>query len=70
MAIPTLPFGVRERRFTPARHLPTPLSPFHEQTLARAAANNAEPFVGITTDGQVVPGLFSLQQKAVSPPGR
>ena len=66
MAIPTLPFGVRERRLNPARHLPTPLSPFHEQTLARAAANLAEPFLGITTDGSVVPGLFSLHQTGVA----
>src|SRR5260370_22723971 len=66
MAIPTLPFGVRERRLNPARHLPTPLSPFHEQTLARAQANSAEPYVGITTDGSVVPGLFSLHQTGVA----
>jgi hypothetical protein len=66
MAIPTLPFGVRERRLSPARHLPTPLSPFHEQTLARAEANQAEPFVGITTEGQAVPGLFSLHRTGVS----
>jgi hypothetical protein len=66
MAIPTLPFGVRERRVTPGRHLPTPLSPFHEQTLARAEANQAEPFVGITTDGYALPGLFSLHQTGVS----
>jgi hypothetical protein len=66
MAIPTLPFGVRERRLNPARHLPIPLSPFHEQTLARAEANQAEPFVGITTDGRAVPGLFSLHQTGVA----
>ena len=37
-----------------------------EEHLARAERALAEPFRGVTTDGQVVPGLFSLQQTGVS----
>jgi hypothetical protein len=66
MAIPTIPFGIRVRAGSPGRHLPSPLTPFVSQTLARADAAIAEPFVGITTDGIVVPGLFSLKQTGVS----
>ncbi len=35
------------------------------ETLARAHAATAEPYVGVTTDGTVVPGLFSLQRSGV-----
>jgi hypothetical protein len=66
MAIPTIPFGIRARQGAPARHLPSPLSPFVVQTLARADAALAEPFVGITSDGQLIPGLFSLHETGVS----
>jgi hypothetical protein len=67
MAISTsLPFGIRQRPGSPGRHLPSPLSAFVTQTLARADAAVAEPFVGITTDGQPVRGLFSVQQTGVS----
>jgi hypothetical protein len=60
------PFGIRERPHIPARQLPSPLSPSASQWLARAEAVTAEAFVGITTDGQPVPGLFSLQPTGVS----
>ena len=66
MAIPTLPFGVRARAGNPGRHLPSPLTNFHTQTLARADAATAAPFVGVSTDGHIVPGLFALQQTGVS----
>src|SRR5712691_7867205 len=66
MAIPTLPYGVRPRPGSPARHLPSPPSPFHAQTLARAEAAANEPYIGITTDGAPLTGLFSLQQTGVS----
>jgi hypothetical protein len=61
MATPTitLPFGIRERSPLSGRQLPSPLTPFVTQTLARADAALAQPFVGITTDGRVEPGLFS-----------
>ena len=37
-----------------------------KNTYARAEKALAEPFRGVTTDGQVVPGLFSLQQTGIS----
>jgi hypothetical protein len=64
--IPELQFGVRARPGSSARHLPSPPSPFHVQWFARADAAQAQPYVGVTTDGQVIPGLFSLQQTGVS----
>ena len=48
------------------RHLPSPLSPFALHALQRADAVIAAPFVGITTDGHALPGLFSLQPTGVS----
>jgi hypothetical protein len=62
----TLPFGIRQRPVLPGRHLTSPLSSFVTQALARADAALAEPFVGITTDGNPIPGLFSVQQTGVS----
>ena len=66
MVISAQPFGIRERPLIPARHLPSPLSPFALRALERADAVTAEPFVGITTDGHGLPGLFSLQPTGVS----
>jgi len=68
MATPTiaLPYGLRERPGLSGRELPSPLTPFVTQTLARADAALAQPFVGITTDGRVEPGLFSLSESGVS----
>jgi hypothetical protein len=66
VAISTLPFGIRERPGLPARHLPSPLPDFVLRTLERAEAAVAEPFVGVTTDGNPVPGLFALEQTGVS----
>ena len=68
MAAPTIsiPFGIRARMSSPGRHLPSPPNPFVTQTLARADAALAQPFVGITTDGRVEPGLFSLTETGVS----
>jgi hypothetical protein len=37
-----------------------------KNTYARAEKALAEPFRGVTTDGKVVPGLFSLEQTGVS----
>jgi hypothetical protein len=63
----SLPFGIRTRRTAnPGRQLPSPPTPMVIQTLARADAALAEPFVGITTDGHVEPGLFSLNETGVS----
>ena len=66
MTTPILPYGARERRLAPARHLPSPVGPFQLQTIARADAAAAEPFVGITVDGHVVPGLFPRRSTGVS----
>jgi len=37
-----------------------------KNTYARAERALAEPFRGVTTDGQVIPGLFALQQTGIS----
>ena len=37
-----------------------------KNTYARAEKALAEPFRGVTTDGKIVPALFSLQQTGVS----
>src|SRR5258708_39151874 len=68
MATPTiaLPYGLRERPGLSGRELPSPLTPFVTQTLARADAALVQPFVGITTDGRVEPGLFSLTETGVT----
>jgi len=66
MTTPTIPFGLRARASNPGRQLPSPLTPFVTSTLARADAALAEPFVGITTDGHLEPGLFSLSETGVS----
>src|SRR5205814_5532780 len=59
-------FGVRQRTPIPARHLPSVLPEMIVQTLARAKAELAAPFEGLTTDGRVVPGLFPLRSTGVS----
>src|SRR5215831_18650915 len=59
-------FGVRQRNPIPARHLPSPLPEMIVQTLARADAEMATPFKGMTTNGSVVPGLFPLRSTGVS----
>lgn len=66
MAITTIPFGVRARPHSPARHLPTQLNPHFAEMLDRANAASSESFVGVTTDGRVTPGLFSLRETGVS----
>jgi hypothetical protein len=59
-------FGVRQRNPMPARHLPSPLTDMIVQTLARADQELASPFKGMTTDGQLVDGLYPLQSTGVS----
>ncbi len=58
-------FRVRQRPPTPAR-APFPLPPRLQEVYDAGKAAIAEPFVGITTDGQVVPGLFPLRATGVS----
>ena len=54
--------GFRPRQRLPAsgRSLPPVLPEFIKNYMQMAEASVAEPFKGITTDGQVVPGLFPL----------
>jgi Protein of unknown function (DUF3500) len=57
----------RKRPSTPAKH-PFDLPEGLQRQLARAQANVAAPFTGITTDGHVVPGLYALWKTGVSAP--
>src|SRR5579862_1816483 len=66
MAIPTIPFGIRARPISSGRHLPSPLTPRVIEMRAAADAVVAQPFTGVTTDGQAVPGLYSLAETGVS----
>jgi Protein of unknown function (DUF3500) len=43
-----------------------PLPEALQRYVERARASLAEPFVGLTTDGQVMPGLFRLERSGVS----
>jgi hypothetical protein len=55
----------RNRPSTPAKH-PFDLPDGLQRQLARAQANLAAPFKGITTDGYVRPGLYALRQTRIS----
>ena len=50
----------RARPITPARALPEPLTDYYTGRLSVANAALAEAYRGVTTDGQIVPGLFPL----------
>ena len=53
-------YGVRPPRPGSASRMVEPI-PEGGRTYARAERALAEPFRGVTIDGQVIPGLFSLQ---------
>jgi hypothetical protein len=53
-------FGARHRTPISARRLSSPLPPMAAQTLARAQADLARPYRGITSDRTVQGGLFPL----------
>jgi hypothetical protein len=55
----------RNRPSTPAKH-PFDLPEGLPRQLARAQANMAAPFKGITTAGHVRPGLYALRQTGIS----
>ena len=59
-------YGVRSPRPGSASRMVDPMPEGWKNTYARAEKALAEPFRGVTTDGQVVPDLFSLQQTGVS----
>jgi hypothetical protein len=52
-------FRPRQRRLGEALK-PFPLPEFLQKMLDRGKAEMAKPFVGITTDGKAIPGLFPL----------
>ena len=59
-------YTVRPKGPGSARHWMDPLPENWQRAIARAEAALAEPYRGVTTDGQVVPGLFPFQQTGVS----
>ena len=64
-ALPPVPFKPRNRR--PGNALkPGPLPEFLQKTLERGKAEIAAPFRGITTDGTVREGLYTLRQTGCS----
>ena len=58
-------FGLRDRPPTPAVR-PFELPPRMQPMLDRAKSGLAEPFRGIATNGQIVPGLFAIEKTGVS----
>src|SRR5712691_7630824 len=58
-------FGLRERPPAPAIR-PFDLPPRLKPMLDRANAGLAEPFRGIASGGEIVPGLFALGKTGVS----
>ena len=65
MAGESADFGLRERPPTPAVR-PFDLPPRMMPMLDRAKAGLAEPFRGIATNGEIVPGLCAINQTGVS----
>src|SRR5438874_4013756 len=67
MAVSYYGFGIRQRGAGSARELgPQMQNPNFSKRIQEAAAAVAEPFVGITTDGDPIPGLFPIQRTGVS----
>jgi Protein of unknown function (DUF3500) len=59
-------YGVRPPHPGSAGPMVDPIPEGWKNTYTRAEMALAEPFRGFTTDGQVVPGLFSLRQTGIS----
>ncbi len=59
-------YGVRERLVMPARALDADPPQRLQAMLAKGAAALAQPYMGITTDGQVTAGLFARAESGVS----
>ena len=59
-------YGIRPRPPGSARHWMEPVPEGWQRNIARAEAALAQPFRGVTTDGQVVPDLFPLRQTGIS----
>lgn len=56
-------FRPRPRPSTPARVLASELTDFLKRYRSDAEASLAKPFKGVTTDGRVVPGLFTIDHQ-------
>lgn len=59
-------FRPRQRPSTPARVLASELTDFLKRYRSDAEASLTKPFKGITTDGRVVPGLFTIEKTGIS----
>ena len=55
-------YSVRQRPISSGRKFPEGLSGVPKQMLERSKTSLAEDFVGVTSGGTVVPGLFSLEK--------
>jgi len=56
----------RERRSTPARHLPDELPEGLQRRRGLALQSSREPFVGVTTDGHPIRGLYPLRDTGLT----
>jgi hypothetical protein len=59
-------FGMRKRPPSSARRIPEPFPEAFERLRQRCDAGLARPFYGLTTNGNVVPGLFSIRETGIS----
>ena len=59
-------FKIRNRPVVSGRKLDPEMSEQMRENLSNAEAQIAEPFKGLTTDGQVKPGLFAAQRTGLS----
>ena len=62
-------FRVRNRPVVSGRRLDPNMSEQMEENIRNAETQIAEPFKGLTADGQVVPGLFALRKTGLSNEG-
>ena len=62
-------FKIRNRPVVSGRRLDPDMSDQMRTNLSNAEAQIAEPFKGLTTEGNVAPGLFSLQKTGLSNEG-
>jgi hypothetical protein len=62
-------FTPRQRMVRPARALPAELPERTREDIQRAEGLIAQDFKGVTSDGKVVPGLFSLQETGIPTAG-
>src|SRR6266508_4350486 len=58
-------YGVRPRRPGSARRMLDPMPDYWQAVLGRAEAAVAQPFVGVTTSGQAIPGLFPIRETGI-----